>query len=500
MNRYIKRGLIGLPVILFIVITTYLFILNDTLFASEKPYEVVTVEKKDLRETIKTTGVIVPRDREEVYYEQNRGEVGEILVQEGDQVSAGTPIVKYQSTEVENQIAQLENDIAELKTEQSYYEERVELIRSQISEETSNVPSGDEKDQNQDQSAIYLLEQERAEASFQVDKMDKLISSKETEISRLKTELENKIVESSVSGIVKKVNKNGSSNKKPLVTITSDNAVIVRGHLSEQDVLLVKEGEPVTIRSPYQEQMKWTGTILSIGTPNNEDGKKKFPIDVAPDLNSDKQLPVGTTVELELEPIAEKNAVAIKDGPIMQLDGNHYVFVVKNGYIDKREVTLGFTNETYQEIQKGLKPNELIIKRPNRLLVDNMEVEIEKKKEKKKKDKKKQDQTDNPKTETKQGTELDQGTDDQDRDSDQPETDGQPKTEIRNDDETQSNNGSGQDGDSQNGNGKQQEKETNDGKDLPNDDENSQDIDSNEENIPTKDQQRGNTTGNGDKS
>ncbi|WLD94842.1 efflux RND transporter periplasmic adaptor subunit [Alkalihalobacillus sp. AL-G] len=383
MNRYIKRGLIGLPVILFIIINMYLFILDHTLFAREKPYDVVTIDKRDLKKGIETTGVIVPLEKQEIYNEPYRGEIEEILVQVGDQVNAGTAIIEYQSSEIENEIARLEDEITELETEQDYYEDRAVLISTQISQESSK------EDDEKNQSTIYLLEQEEAEAEYQAEQAEDMIDSKENEIDRLEELQEDKTVDSSISGIVKKINPNGASSQEPIVTIVSENNVIARAYLSEQDMFLLKESDPVTIQSGYKEEIEWAGSVLAIGTPVEKEGEKLYPVDISLESDSEKQLPLGSTVKIVMNPVAVMDAVAVKEESIMHVDGDDYVLVVKKDYIDKRKVTFGYKNEPYQQITKGLKAGETIVKQPNRLLVDTMEIETEKKKEKK--DKKDQD-------------------------------------------------------------------------------------------------------------
>ncbi|WP_408010634.1 efflux RND transporter periplasmic adaptor subunit [Pseudalkalibacillus sp. A8] len=366
MNRHIKRALIGLPILLFIILNTYLFLLNESLFASEKPYEIAKIEKRDLRETIKSTGTIIPIETQEFYNEAHRGTLEEVLVQEGDEVSAGSEILKYQSTDIENQITALENEIDELETEQEYYEDRETVLAGQIRTESNK----DEEEKNEPN--IFLLEQQKADASYQAKRIDRLISSKESEVTQLESKLDEKVVKNKVAGTVQKVNVNAGSDEEPVVVILSENQVMVRAYLSEEDVLLLREGDEVAVSSSRGEGRK--GLITEIGLPDQKKEDLRFPVEIELDSEGENQLPVGTTVEVSVNPVAVEDAVAVKHEWVLQDDGEEYVLVVKNDYIDKRKVSFGFENETYKEVTKGLKAEETIMTEPNILLVEDMEI------------------------------------------------------------------------------------------------------------------------------
>ncbi|MGP4082086.1 efflux RND transporter periplasmic adaptor subunit [Pseudalkalibacillus sp. R45] len=380
LNRHMKRALIGLPILLFIILNTYLFLLNESLFASEKPYDVTKIEQHDLRETIEAAGMVIPKETQEFYYEPHRGNIEEVLVEEGEEISSGTEILKYQTSDIENQITTLENEIDELETEKDYYEDRETILQGQIRTESNK------EEEEKNESNIFMLEQQKADAAYQADRVDSLISSKESEISLLESRLDEKVVKSNVAGTVKKVNRNATSSDQPLVVISSEDNVIVRAYLSEDEVVLLREGDEVTVSSPRGEDRK--GQIAKIGTPDEEKEDLKFPVDIEVEAESENRALVGSTVNITVKPVAVEGAVAVKHDWIVHDDGEDFVLVVKNDYIDKRKVSFGFENETYKEVTKGLKAEETIVMKPNVLLVDDMEIETKDTGKKKKSDSK----------------------------------------------------------------------------------------------------------------
>lgn len=382
LNGYMKKALIALPIVLFVVINTYLFLLNESLFASEKPYEVTTIEKRDLKETVKATGIVVPKEREEFYFDESRGTLEEILVQEGDQISSGTDVLQYSASNYDQQVVALENEIDVLETEQDYHEDRERLIGNQILRESSKDT------EERDESTLFLLEQEQADAEYQADRIDSTISNKEDEIKQLKSRSGEMTVKSSIGGTVQSVSLEKGSSKEPLVVIASEDSVMVRTFLSEEQVLLLRQGDDVLLESSLEEE--WKGVIASINPAEEKEKGSEFQVDIEVEQN-EGTLQVGSTVEMIVRPIAVKDAVAVKHESVLQEEGQEYVLVVKKGYIDKRKVTFDFKNKTYREVTKGLKNGEVIVKEPNRLLVDDMEIEVidpvkEKKKEQAEKD------------------------------------------------------------------------------------------------------------------
>ncbi|MCF6136775.1 efflux RND transporter periplasmic adaptor subunit [Pseudalkalibacillus berkeleyi] len=378
LNGYIKKALIVIPIVLFVVINTYLFVLNESLFASEKPYEVSTVEKRDLKETIKSTGVVIPKQIEEFYYDDQRGTLEEILVQEGDKVSSSTEILKYSSSDYESQINVLENEIDILETEQDYHEDRERLLGNQI------VRESNKEDEEKDESTIFLLEQEQADAEYQADRIDTTISNKEDAINQLKTRSGETSVKSSISGTVTKVSYERGKNNEPVVIIANEDEVLVRTTLSEEQVLLLSEGDAVLLKSADRKERK--GLVASIQPSEKENSK--FQVDIEVEETDENRLQVGTTVEMTVRPVAIENAVAINKQSILAINGKEYVLVVKEGYIDKRKASFGFESGSYVEVTKGLKAKETIVKHPNRLLVDDMEIEVKNLEKEKKKEEK----------------------------------------------------------------------------------------------------------------
>ncbi|MCF6409270.1 efflux RND transporter periplasmic adaptor subunit [Pseudalkalibacillus salsuginis] len=367
MNRHMKRALIGLPILLFIILNTYLFLLNQSLFASEKPYEVAKIENRDLRETMKASGTIIPLETQEIYNEAHRGVLEEVLVQEGDEVSAGSEILKYQSTDIENQITTLENEIKELETEQDFFEERETTLAGQIRTESDK----DEEEKNE--SSIFLLEQQKADASYQTKRIGRVISSKESEVKQLESKLDEKVVKTNVAGTVQKVNVIAGSGEEPVVVISSEDQVMARAYLSEDDVLFLREGDEVEISASRGGKRK--GVITDIGPAGESKEDLKFPVDIELDLEGENRLPIGSTLEVTMKPVAVENALAVKHEWVLHNDGEAYVLVVKNDYIDKRKVSFGFENEAYKEVSKGLKAEETIMTDPNIFLVEGMEIE-----------------------------------------------------------------------------------------------------------------------------
>ncbi|WP_349410187.1 efflux RND transporter periplasmic adaptor subunit [Pseudalkalibacillus sp. SCS-8] len=368
MNRYIKRALIVLPIVLFVIVNTYLFVLNKSLFASEKPYDAYQIDTHDMRDTIEMTGIIMPEEKEEFFYDESYGALKEILVEEGEEVSAEDEILAYHTENLEARITALENEVEVLETEKDYHEDRETLISNQILQEESK------EDDEKNETTIFLLEQEEAEAAYQADRIDTIISNKESEITQLETQSEEVTIKSSISGKVQEVTTQRGANKAPLVVVVNDDDLFVQAFLSEKEALFVNEGDEVKLQSVKGEE--WDGLITSVQPAPEHEKEGMFKIEIEFVEDDTTEFQIGHTLNVTVKPVVVEDAIAVKPENILYEDGHEYVFVVENDYVDKRKVQLGFKNDELVQVTKGLKAGEHILMEPNRLLVDNMEIEV----------------------------------------------------------------------------------------------------------------------------
>jgi HlyD family secretion protein len=329
-----------------------------------------------LASTNRFSGVVEPQDTWQV--QQNPDStVKDILVQVGDEVKKGTPLLTYDVDQYQDNLAQAEIDLERMNNEASSITQTIaELTKQQKSASSSERAN----------LTIQLQEQDLAKKQKDID-----IRSKQADIDRLKSNIANATVTSEVDGVVKSVNSgqnegesvaydSGSGDGQALITIMKTGDLRVKGTVNEQNIGELTEGQAVIIYSRVSSQT-WRGTIASIDTENgknqsengsaggymsddsSETGSSNYPFYVK--LESSDGLMMGQHVYLEPDQgqTQKKDGLYLPEYLIDRSDEAHpFVWIDQNGKLKKQDVTLGEYDEGSgaYEITDGLKETDQI--------------------------------------------------------------------------------------------------------------------------------------------
>ena len=273
--------------------------------------------------------------------------IEEVYVKVGDTVNKGTPLFKYDVRTSENSIASIQLDIESLNNDIAYL-------------------------QTQGNSTDIQL---------QISERQLEIKQKQADLKRYQQEIEQAEVLSEIAGLVKAVNSKGedaSGNEIPVVTISEIGEYRVKGNVSEQSISTLSAGLPVVIRSRVDETQTWKGTISKIeaepqSNNNNDDmfyyggGERSSTYPFYVTMGTTNGLMLGQHVFIEPDygqsDAVAKEGVWIEQSFIVSDDGDSsYVWVDKNGRLDKRAVQTGEVDESdfTIKIENGLTEDDLI--------------------------------------------------------------------------------------------------------------------------------------------
>jgi HlyD family secretion protein len=317
-------------------------------------------EKANIRETVHTTGMTVPTERKFVYYNPQLGAIDEILVTKGQEIQAGTPLIRYVDEEVDREIQriarkkeQLNAQIEQLSKDIDYYT----TMSSSAKEDSIEKIQWEEKARE--------AEREKTLLEWQMKEYEE----QQNELTEKKDEL---IVESNTAGVVEEISYDKS---KPLITIASPSAV-VRGKVKEETIGKLAVGQTATVNAPNENE-SFTGTIADIGKfPIKEASlqeKSEYPFTVQ--LNEQpKQLPFGYHVNITVVTKEKNGVITVPAEAVWHEKTKSFVYVIHNGKLEKRNVTLGIKHGKKQEIEQGLRQNEYIVSHPTKQMKHGMDV------------------------------------------------------------------------------------------------------------------------------
>jgi HlyD family secretion protein len=317
-------------------------------------------EKANIRETVHTTGMTVPTERKFVYYNPQLGAIDEILVTKGQEIQAGTPLIRYVDEEVDREIQRIARKKEQLNTQ-------IEQLSKDIDYYTTMSSSAKEDSIEKIQWEEKAREAEREKTLLEWQMKE--YEEQQNELTEKKDEL---IVESNTAGVVEEISYDKS---KPLITIASPSAV-VRGKVKEETIGKLAVGQTATVNAPNENE-SFTGTIADIGKfPIKEASlqeKSEYPFTVQ--LNEQpKQLPFGYHVNITVVTKEKNGVITVPAEAVWHEKTKSFVYVIHNGKLEKRNVTLGIKHGKKQEIEQGLRQNEYIVSHPTKQMKHGMDV------------------------------------------------------------------------------------------------------------------------------
>jgi HlyD family secretion protein len=351
---------IFLVIVLFICANFYmLFNEHSKIPKSVYVNERIKPEKTTIKETVRTDGFTAPAERKFVYYDPQLGAIDEILVTKGQEVQAGTPLIRYADADVDREIQRIA-----LKKEQ--LNAQIEQLAKDIDRYTTLSSSAEEDSMKmQWEEKAREAEREKTLLEWQMKECEE----QQNELTEKKDEL---VVKSKTAGIVEEISYDKS---KPLITIASPSA-IVRGKAKEGTIEKLAVGQAAVVRVPSGKE-SFAGTIADIGKfPLKEasfQAKSEYPFTVQ--LNEQpKQLPFGYHVNVTVVTKEKNGAITVPAKAVRREKTKSFVYVIHNGKLEKRNVTLGIARGGKQEIEQGLHENEYIVSHPTKQMKRGMDV------------------------------------------------------------------------------------------------------------------------------
>ena len=337
--------------------------------ANNVTMEVTSVKQEKISETVMTPGTLKLADQQNIYFTPEKGEIDEYYVKEGDDVEAGTPLLRY-----ENEQLDLEKKQNELQRQSSQMQ--LNSLEDQLK---------DYNDQLKDDKENKMLKAERDGVNLQVKQAKLEIEQIQLQKKSIDRQIADLVVKSDMGGKVVSINKeaavaSASMEAKPLIQIGTLNELIVEGALSEYDTLKIKEGQSVELRSDAMPGESWKGKVNFIAyLPNQENGLQaetgvQYPIEVTVD---DQNISLKPGFQMVMEIITEERETkTLPLTAVKQEDDKNYVFTVVDGKAKKQDVKVGIVTNENIEIVDGLTGKEKVLLEPGKDVKSGMDVTV----------------------------------------------------------------------------------------------------------------------------
>lgn len=352
--------------------------------AKDETAKIVLAKEGSVASSVLLSGTVTAQNEQYIYYDASKGDLDEVLVSVGDQVSEGQALVKYSSTEAQaaydaasRAVAKADRHINELNESRNTAAATPSLPQAGLEGATGQAPA------QSSGSATAAIDSQISDARD-------VRADAEAQLEKAQAQLNAATVLSTVEGTVVEVNRNVSKsptgNSQVLVHIVSNDNLQVKGELSEYNLANLSVGQEVTFTSKVYPDKTWNGKISYISNypknnseassslaASNTGSKYPYTVDVTSEIGDLKQ---GFTVSVEVKSTSKALIVPITS-VVMEEDKNYVWILDENQKAKKVEVGLGNADAENQEITSGLTDGAKVISNPTASLQEGKEVKTD---------------------------------------------------------------------------------------------------------------------------
>ena len=352
--------------------------------AKDETAKIVLAKEGSVASSVLLSGTVTAQNEQYIYYDASKGDLDEVLVSVGDQVSEGQALVKYSSTEAQaaydaasRAVAKANRHINELNESRNTAAATPSLPQAGLEGATGQAPA------QSSSSATAAIDSQISDARD-------VRADAEAQLEKAQAQLNAATVLSTVEGTVVEVNRNVSKsptgNSQVLVHIVSNDNLQVKGELSEYNLANLSVGQEVTFTSKVYPDKTWNGKISYISNypknnseasaslaASNSGSKYPYTVDITSEIGDLKQ---GFTVSVEVKSTSKALIVPITS-VVMEEDKNYVWILDENQKAKKVEVGLGNADAENQEITSGLTDGAKVISNPTASLQEGKEVKTD---------------------------------------------------------------------------------------------------------------------------
>ncbi len=329
----------------------------------------VTVEVQEIKtgsisESYYAVGTLQAEQEYEITSDA-RGNVENIYVNEGDQVSAGDILFTIDYAE----------DITSLEISRRQSELSVEQNR--ISME-SKLASYNRSKELFDAGILAQVDLEDSELTYNQARLtyEQSQSSLESISNQLNSAYNDANVISSISGIVGSINisKGKLYSGATAMTIVDIDSIIVETQVSDKVINKCAAGQQANVYIPSISEDVFSGTVKSIGL-TKDDLSNSYPVEIVL-TNEGLLLKPGMYTEVYIELEKHEDAVIIPKQAIVTEDDLSYVFLADGDKAISVAVTIGIEDGENLEVIGDIKEGDLLIIEGQKFVDDGQSISI----------------------------------------------------------------------------------------------------------------------------
>ncbi|MCC5878563.1 MAG: efflux RND transporter periplasmic adaptor subunit [Idiomarina sp.] len=271
--------------------------------------------------------------------------VNEVAVEEGDQVEQGASL------------AQL--DVREYAAQ---------LLRAEaIAEEADDVMQRTER-----------LHAQGSASEAELRRADREARQARSEVERLQLYLEYGDVRAPFEGVITERHIDPGDQvdeNTPLFTLQQHDLLVARPALSEMHEALVRRDDKVRVRFDTHPGIDFTGHIRRI-FPTVDVQTRLFRVEVAVEQQQEYPVRPGYLARVTFFAGEYEDVISVPSDALVSEGQRHFVFVIDNGRVERREVDVGVRRDGFAQIRSGLALDERVAAANLDELADGSAIDI----------------------------------------------------------------------------------------------------------------------------
>ena len=313
------------------------------------------------------SGVVEPQQTYEIQKDDTKT-VAEIYVSEGDQVTPGDALFRYDTQEIQMNLDQAKLDLENISN-------RITTLKNQ-----KDDLEDEKKNASKDEQYNYTVQIQSVELQIKTEEYNSQV--KQQDIDKLEDSLQNAEIYSEVEGVVKEINEtpatDATGQQKAFISILSSGEFRIKGTVSELNISSLYQGQEVTVHSRVDDSQVWQGVIDTIETEPTTDntnggviyygtdsGQQSSKYNFYVTLSSRDGLILGQHVYIQpdLGMDAVPEGLWLPAFYIVRDENGSYVWAQnENNALEKRSVILGEydTDDDRYQIESGLTEEDYI--------------------------------------------------------------------------------------------------------------------------------------------
>ena len=351
-----------------------------------KQVEIQKVEYKLIKSSILASGTLAYREQVQLRSEVI-GQVTELHVEEADQVKKGDPLITLEPKTYQAQVEQAE---ARVRIQQIAIERQRLLIKTLADRFERQKSMFSQKLIDED--SYEALESELALAKVDLRSLQESLAQSRAALDQAEELLSKTRIKSPIDGLVIQVDiKEGETviagtmniPGATMMVIADPSETLTEVQVDEADIAQVREGQQADIFSAAYPDTPLSGSIQSIATTARQtpgQASLSFLVKILLDEQDTMIIRPGMSVRADIYTQSSEETLAVPvqavlyDEDVDEEDKDKekaeqtYVFVMEDGKAVRRDIEIGISSDSDQEIISGLKEGELIISGPFRVL------------------------------------------------------------------------------------------------------------------------------------